>query len=378
VSLETALVLLGAASCLAWLGIALHPARPWDLRPVGDDDPPPPRPAVWPSVCVLVPARNEAATLPRTLPALLAQDYPGDWRVVVIDDRSEDGTAAAAGALGDPRLTVIRGAPLPPGWAGKVWALEQGARAAGDPEYLLLTDADIRHQPGSLRRLVAESRALELDLDSRMARLRTDSAAERLLIPPFLFFFNLLYPMRWVGDRRAAAAAGGCILLRRSTLERAGGFEAIRGEIIDDVRLARAVHRAGGHLRLAVSRREVVSLREYGSLAAVWRMVRRSAFEELRHSWSLLAATVAGLLLLFAVPPGLLATGLLVGGPLRPALTPLGAGAWALMTALFLPTVRFFGLHPAWALTFPAGGLLYGAMTVDSALRHAAGRRAAW
>jgi len=374
VSLETALALLGAISGLAWLGIALHPARPWDLRPVGDDEPPSPDPAAWPSVGVLVPARNEAAMLPHTLPALLAQDYPGEWRVVVVDDRSQDGTAAVAEALGGPRLTVVRGAPLPSGWAGKVWALEQGARAAGDPEYLLLTDADIRHEPGSLRRLVAESLALGLDLDSRMARLRTRSAAERLLIPPFLFFFNLLYPMRWVGGRRAAAA-GGCILLRRATLERAGGFEAIRGEVIDDVRLARAVRRVAGRLRLAVSRREVVSLREYGSTAAIWRMVRRSAFDELRYSWPLLAVTVAGLLLLFAVPPGVLVAGLVLGDPLRTVLVPLGAGAWALMTALFLPTVRLFGLSPLWALTFPAGGLLYGAMTVDSALHHAAGRR---
>ncbi|HLH71385.1 MAG TPA: glycosyltransferase [Candidatus Dormibacteraeota bacterium] len=376
-SLATALVLLGIASCLAWLGITLHPARPWDLSPVGDDGPPPDLPA-WPSVCVLVPARNEAPILPRTLPALLAQDYPGDWRVVVVDDRSEDGTAAVAEALDVGRLTVVRGASLPRGWVGKVWALEQGARAAGDPEYLLLTDADIRHEAGSLRRLVAESECRGLDLDSRMARLRADSAAERLLIPPFLFFFNLLYPMRWVNEGRTAAAAGGCILLRRAGLERAGGFEAIRGEVIDDVHLAKAVRRAGGRLRLAISRREVVSLREHESLASVWRMVRRSAFNELRYSWPLLAGTVIGLLLLFAVPPGLLAFSPFSGDARWPVLTLLGAGAWALMTALFLPTIRFFGLCPLWALTFPLGGLLYGAMTIDSALRHSFGHRVPW
>jgi hopene-associated glycosyltransferase HpnB len=377
-SLEMALTFLGIASCLAWLGIVFHPARPWDLNMVGDDAPLLPDPPTWPSVCVLVPARNEAAILPRTLPTLLAQDYPGNWWMVVIDDRSDDDTSSVAESFDAGRLAVVRGTSLPRGWVGKVWALEQGARAAGDAEYLLLTDADIRHEAVSLRRLVAESESRGLDLNSRMARLRTNSTAERLLIPPFLFFFNLLYPMRWVDRGRTTAAAGGCILLRRASLERAGGFESIRGEIIDDVHLAKAVGKAGGRLHLALSRREVISLREYGSLGAVWRMVRRSAFDELRYSWLLLAGTVVGLLLLFATPPGLLMVSPFVGGVLWPLPTLLGAGAWALMTALFLPTVRFFDLCPLWALTFPLAGVLYGAMTIDSALHHTFGHRTTW
>jgi hopene-associated glycosyltransferase HpnB len=374
-SVGAGLVAVGAAALLAWLVILLRPARSWDLRPTAEDEPAPPEPAAWPSVCALVPARNERACLPLTLPALEAQDYPGSWRIVLVDDRSDDGTAQIARGLAGPGTTVVDGRPLPAGWAGKVWALQQAARVAGRTDYLLLTDADILHAGGSLRRLVAESEAGELALNSRMARLRTASGAERLLVPPFLFFFNLLYPMRLVnGPGRVAAAAGGCVLLRSEALDRAGGFAAIAGEVIDDVSLARAVKRAGGRLRLSVSRRDVVSLRQYGSLAAFWRTVRRTAFTELRHSWPRLAGTIAGLALLFAVPPALVAAAA-AGQPLAAL---LGAGAWAVMTVAFAPTVRYFGLPAPWTLTLPAAGVLYAAMTVDSALRHAAGRRRAW
>jgi hopene-associated glycosyltransferase HpnB len=376
--LET-LVALGGASLLAWLAVLALPARPWDLCPVGEDEPAPPAPERWPSVRVLVPARHEAALLPLTLPALAAQDYPGEWHVVVVDDRSTDRTAAVARALATSRISVVDGAPLPEGWAGKVWALEQALGAAGPAEYLLLTDADVQHAPGSLRRLVAESEASRLALDSRMARLACESWPERLLIPPFVFFFNLLYPMRLVNDpsRREAAAAGGCVLVRREALERAGGFEAICGEVIDDVNLARRVQAAGGRLRLSVSRSDVVSLRRYESIGAVWRMVRRTAFDELRYSWLRLLGTVVGLGVLFLVPPGLLVVAAAWSGAdagWRVALAGLGTAAWIALAAAFLPAVRYFRLSPAWALTLPLGGILYGGMTVDSALRHARGR----
>jgi hopene-associated glycosyltransferase HpnB len=317
-----------------------------------------------------------------TLPALLGQDYPGDWRVVLVDDRSEDDTAVIARQLGNDRLHVIEGRPLPPGWTGKVWALAQALEAAGRPVYLLLTDADIRHAPGSLRRLVAESEAASLALNSRMARLRTVSPAERLLVPPFLFFFNMLYPMRSVnGSGRTAAAAGGCALVRRSALDRAGGFTAIRAEIIDDVNLARVVKLAGGRIRLSVSRSDVVSLRAYESLAGLWRVVRRTAFDELRHSWLRLAGTVAGLAVLFPVPPLLVAAGLsdpLLSVAGRVRLVLLGSAAWTVMALVFLPTVRFFRLRSVWALSLPLAGTLYGAMTVESAVRHARGRAHVW
>ncbi|HZE97050.1 MAG TPA: glycosyltransferase, partial [Planctomycetota bacterium] len=280
-----ALLALGLVSLLGWLAVWLRPGRPWDMAPVAEDAPAPPGPPAWPSVRVVVPARNEAASLPLTLPALAAQDYPGDWRIVLVDDRSTDGTADAARSLGGARTSMISGAPLPGGWAGKVWAMRQGAGGA-DEDYLLLTDADILHAPGSLRRLVAESVAGGLGLNSRMARLHCESRAERLLIPAFVWFFNLLYPMRRVNDDRdrVAAAAGGCVLLKREALEKAGGFDSIRGEIIDDVALARRVKGAGAASRLSLSRADVRSLREYPTLGPIWRMVRRTAFTELRRS----------------------------------------------------------------------------------------------
>ena len=217
---------------------------------------------------MLVPARNEADVLPSTLPALLAQDYPGAWRLVVVDDRSSDGTAEIARTCG---ARHVPGTDLPEGWVGKVWALEQAARHAGEPDYYLLTDADIRHAPRSLRRLVAESEAAGLALNSRMARLRCQAPAERLLIPPFVLFFNLLYPMRRVNDPRSrvAAAAGGCVLLRRDALERAGGFAAIRDRVIDDVSLARAVkpHRPDPPVREPCRRREPARARPRRCLA---------------------------------------------------------------------------------------------------------------
>jgi hopene-associated glycosyltransferase HpnB len=360
--MHAALLTLGALSLAAWLAILVAPVRPWDLRPVGEDADAP-DPAAWPTVAAVVPARNEDGQLPRTLPALLVQDYPGELRVLVVDDRSEDGTAGTARAAG---ADVVAGQALPAGWVGKVWALEQGVRAAGEADYLLLTDADILHAPDSLRRLVAESEASGLALNSRMALLRAESGWERLLVPPFLLFFNLLFPMRWANDprRRLAAAAGGCILLRCDALRAAGGFEAIRGAVIDDVALARIVKRSGGPIRLAVSRGDVRSLREYGSLGPLWRMVSRTAFTQLRRSWPLLAATLLGLFLLFPLPVLLLAAALY-----EPKAAALGALARLASSVAFRPAVRHFGLGTAWSWTLPLGGSLYGLMTLDSALR---------
>jgi hopene-associated glycosyltransferase HpnB len=353
--------------------VLLHPARPWDLRPT-DEGPGPPEPERWPAVAVVVPARNEADVLPRTLPALLAQDLPGLARVVVVDDRSGDDTAAVARGLG---AEAVDGAALPEGWAGKVWAMEQGlrrVREGGEPELVLLTDADVLHAPGSLRRLVAEAVAGRLDLVSRMARLRCESRAERLLIPPFLLFFLLLYPLRRANrdGGRVAAAAGGCMLVRPSVLERAGGLRAIRGALIDDLALARLVKRAGGRVRLARSAGTVRSLRAYDDLGTIWRMVRRSAFTQLRRSPVLLAGTLAGLALMFLVPPacgGAGGVGLAAGAGGAWAALAAGLAGWALAAAVALPATRAFDLGPAWALALPLSGALYGAMTLDSALR---------
>lgn len=331
---------LGALSLAAWLALL---ALPRPTREDGDA----PDPTEWPPVCAIVPARNEAAVLPKTLRALLDQDYPGPFRVVVVDDRSEDGTARVARELA---AELVEGRPLPEGWVGKVWALEQGRARAGDAVYLLLTDADIRHAPGSLRRLVAESEAHGLALNSRMARLRCVSWAERLLIPAFLFFFNLLYPMRWANAGRRPAAAGGCILLRGEAID---GFAAMRDAVIDDIALARTVE---GRIRLALSESDVVSVRDHPHIRDVWRMVRRTAFAQLRYSRSLAALTVLALALLFAVPPALTVTGSI-----------LGASAWFAMALAYLPTIRYFGRNPLWALSLPIAGILYAAMTLDSA-----------
>lgn len=394
--------LAATASFLAWLFILLHPARPWDLQPIGDDEPLPNPPAPanageWPAVSILVPARNEAASLPRTLPALLAQDYPGPYEVLLIDDRSSDGTADVARRIAGEtghgaRLRVITGAPLPAGWVGKVWALEQGRKEADRTPnaYFLLTDADIFHAPSSLRRLVGESMAAELALNSRLARLHCESPAERLLIPAFVFFFNLLYPQRRVNNPAdsAAAAAGGCMLLERVALEKIGGsFDCIRGEIIDDVNLARQVKSAGLRVRLSLSRTEVVSQRAYPRLGNIWQMVRRSAFTELKHSWLRLAVALLGLGLLFAVP--VLACCIGLAGAALGAETPAATamGLWACgkgllslyaMRAAYGPAIAFFELPRQYAYTLPAAGALYALMTLDSALRHAAGAGTSW
>jgi hopene-associated glycosyltransferase HpnB len=347
---------------------------------------------------VVVPARNEAATLPLTLPLLLAQDYPGHLRVVVVDDRSNDGTAAAArratggrrpGGAGQEQTAadVIPGGPLPDGWVGKVWALEQGVRAAlagrPRPEFLLLTDADIAHAPGSLALLVAESVAEGLDLNSRMARLRCRSWPERLLIPAFLLFFNLLYPMRWAnGPGRRIAAAGGCVLLSAAAYEEMGGLEPVRGAIIDDLAVARHVKRAlGRQIRIRLSEGTVTSVREYGSVASIWRMVTRSAFVQLRRSWTVVAAATGVMAVVFLAPPAGLVGGAAAAvagatGWWVPGL--LGAAAWAAMAVVARPTARYFGLPAAWGLLLPLAGLLYMAMTVDSAVGHRRLRARGW
>jgi len=400
---------LGLLAVLIWLRIALDPVRAWDLRPVAEGVPPPPDPQAWPDVRIIVPARNEAESLPRTLPALLKQDYPGRFEVAVVDDRSQDGTADVARkiaeeAIATEHLTVLQGQALPEGWVGKVWALEQGFRMEEErkaaahqqsdfrnPQYLLLTDADILHAPGSLKRLVAESAQGRLALNSRMARLRCHSAPERLLIPPFVFFFNLLYPMRRVNDAKdkLAAAAGGCVLLDRAALEQAGGFACIKGEIIDDVNLARAIKKDGRAIRLALSRGDVESLREYETLASIWKMVRRTAFTELRYSYLRLCGALLALALTFVVPLVLAAmgAGVLLYGlsaeveiPRLMALWVLVKGviALAVMLKVYRPATAYFGLHPAWTCTLPLAGVLYGAMTLDSALRHFTGIQRGW
>ena len=346
----------------------------------------------WPGVVAVVPARNEADMLPVTLPALLGQDYPGKFRVIVVDDGSDDGTGEIAAELGDKSLrdggaplTVLAGQPRPEGWAGKVWAMSQGLAAAARTEetaetrYVLFTDADISWGPGALRELVAAAERDDRALLSQMALLRAETAWERVIVPAFVYFFAQLYPFRRVNDpaSRTAAGAGGCMLIRKTALDK--GLEPIRGALIDDVALATLLKQDGNRCWLGLTT-DIRSARPYPRLASLWHMVARSAYTQLRYSPLLLAGTIVGLLLLYAAPPaGAIAW--LATGAATPAATLAGAAGlagWALMTVSYLPMLRLYRLSPLRAPALPLIAILYAAMTADSARRHYSGRAVSW
>ncbi|MEU9265733.1 glycosyltransferase [Streptomyces sp. NPDC048251] len=370
---------IAAVTLAAWVWLLLCQGFFWrtDVRLPARVEP-----REWPSVCVVVPARDEAAVLPASLPSLLAQDYPGRAEIFLVDDGSSDGTGELARALARQRgglpLTVDSPGEPPAGWTGKLWAVRHGiglARAC-EPEYLLLTDADIAHGPDSLRELVAAARTGGFDVVSQMARLRVESLWERLVVPAFVYFFAQLYPFRRIGRRgaRTAAAAGGCVLLRTDAAERARIPDAIRHAVIDDVALARAVKGAGGHVWLGLADR-VDSVRPYPRLHDLWRMVSRSAYAQLRHSPLLLTGTVLGLALVYLVPPLALLGGLAAGSG---AAAVFGGLAWLVMAGTYVPMLRYYG-QPLWlAPLLPFTAFLYLLMTVDSAVQHYQGRGAAW
>jgi hopene-associated glycosyltransferase HpnB len=389
-------VILVAACVLAaaaWVYLLAGHGGFWrtDVRLPGRPGEPSPR--LWPSVVAVVPARDEAAILPQTLPTLLAQDYPGAFSVVLVDDASTDGTAAVATAVsasaGVP-LRVVGGSPPPAGWAGKVWAMAQGVAAAGECGYLLFTDADIALEPEAVAGLVRAAAADDRALVSQMALLRCETGWERWIVPAFVYFFAQLYPFRRVGRPRArtAAAAGGCMLVRREVLAAAGGLERIAGARIDDVALARLLKRGPARARcwLGFTTR-VHSRRPYPGLGGLWDMVARSAYTQLRYSPALLAGTVAGLCWLYLLPPvaalGGLAAAAAGGRPAGPAVwwwwcAGAGLTGWALMTLSYLPVLRLYRLSPLRAPCLPVIALLYTAMTVDSARRHRMGRGGEW
>ncbi|MEH2026308.1 glycosyltransferase [Nostoc sp.] len=351
-----------------------------------------------PVVCVVVPARNEAELIPTTLRSLLLQDYPGSLNVFLVDDRSTDRTAnfaeGVAHAVGKPQqLHIISGESLPPGWSGKLWAVEQGIKSASlfAPDYFLLTDADIEHDPGNLRRLVAKAVQEDLDLVSVMVRLRCESFWEKLLIPAFVFFFQKLYPFRWVNNPNnpIAGAAGGSILIAREALERIGGIQVIRQALIDDCALAQAVKKTKRQSKSSFSPASPArpgriwlglstltrSLRAYDSLATIWDMVARTAYTQLNYSPLLLLGTLVGMPLIYLVPPVCVILGA-VWGNWAIALT--GLLGWLLMTFAYYPTIRFYKCSFWLAFSLPAIAFLYTLMTLDSALRHWQGRGGAW
>lgn len=408
----TALALLSAAAWLYlltahgrfWVADQRLPADSGDVTLEGE----------WPRVVAVVPARDEASVLPVSLPSLLGQDYPGEFSVLLVDDASSDGTADVAekiagaqiGRGGDGRdreheLVIVRSDGPPAGWAGKVAAMNRGVEAlagvegaTGDggtagsqPTYLLFTDADIAHSADSVRRLVGFAERRDADLVSLMALLRTEASAERAIVPAFVYSFAQLYPFPRVNrDRsRTAAAAGGCMLVRRSALASAGGLERIAGARIDDVALGQLIkrHARGGKGRIWLGlTRDIRSVRPYPELRDLWDMIARSAYTQLRYSPALLVGTLLGLLVMYAVPPvlGLALLGAALSGAGTYAAVGAAAGlaAWAVAWGTYLPTLRLYGLRWWRGVMLPAVMMLYGAMTFDSARRHYRGRGGMW
>jgi hopene-associated glycosyltransferase HpnB len=399
-----------ALTCVAsiplaiWLYLTLARGQFWRLRPFDDDVAAHAQPQQWPRVIAIIPARNEAETIGQTVAALLQQDYPGDFSVILVDDHSEDATSPIAQRTAQEknaasRLTIRAASALPPGWTGKLWALNEGVAAAASPAvqtplssraergicfsppagehataaaYFWFTDADIVHAPDTLRRLVARAEQNKLDLVSLMVLLQAKTLPERALIPAFLYFFLKLYPPRWIANSnaRTAGAAGGCILLRREALERIGGFPAIRSEVIDDCTLARAVKRTGGPIWMGLTRASV-SLRAYRTFAEIRDLIARTAFTQLSYSTLLLAGTLAGLFLTYLAP-----ITLLFAHHRAPRIIALAT--WLLMSLTFLPTVRFYRLSPLWAPLLPLTVLFYSYATWLSALRYWRNRGGQW
>ncbi len=362
----TVVSVLVLATSLVWTWLLVAHGGFWAMRE-RDTAAPPPEPDHWPSVTAVVPARDEADVIARSLASLAAQDYPGHFRVILVDDNSSDGTAAAARALGSPRIEVLSGKPLPAGWTGKLWAVSQGVAAAGvEPDYLWLTDADIAHAPDTLRSLVARAVGEDRVLVSLMAKLRCESLAERALIPAFVYFFAMVYPFARVNGRgRTAGAAGGCMLARRDALERAGGIAAIRGALIDDCAFGALLKREG-RIWLGLTERSV-SLRAYPRFGDMAAMIARSAYAQLGYSPLALAGTLIALGLVFIAPPVLSLVG--------------GSGGWvpyALVTLSFLPIANFYRRTPFCALLLPGIAAFYAGCTLLSAWQYSQGRGGMW
>ena len=364
-------ILFGFVPLGVWLYLLLFHRGFWRLRerdtlPVAD-------PARWPSVVAVVPARNEADVIQRSIGSLIAQDYPGEFHIVLVDDQSDDGTGDLARGMHSPRLTVLPGAPRPTGWTGKLWAMHQGSEhaTAMTPEFLWFTDADIAHSPDNLRHLVARAEDGGKVLVSLMARLSCKTAAEHFLIPAFVFFFDMLFPFGAVNDpkSRVAAAAGGCMLARRGALEKAGGIAAIRHNIIDDCALGRVMKRQGP-IWLGLTDR-AVSLRPYEHLSDIRHMVTRTAYAQLGYSRLVLAGTLLGLAMVYIAP---VMTALFAWGISQLA----GWAAWIIMAVMFQPILRFYRLSPLWGAALPLIGVFYAAYTLESALQYRSGKGGMW
>lgn len=372
-------LIFAGVSLFIWIVLTFFRGAFWQILAFDDDISKQESLERWPRVVTIVPARDEAGTIARTVESLAKQEYPGELRVVIVDDHSEDGTGKlaqeAAGRAGAcERVLILQGAALENGWTGKLLAMRQGVEssAAREAEYFWFTDADIEHAPDTLRRVVQRAERNKLDLVSLMALSQVNSFPERVLIPPFLYFFLKLYPPSWTASRKrkTAGAAGGCILLRRAALERIGGLGAIRGEVIDDCTLAKAVKRSGGGIWLGLTRKSV-SLRTYASFTEIQDLIARTAFTQLGYSGLLLAGTLLGMSITYLLP-------VICTFSAQPLVWRLGLAAWALMAITYLPTVRFYRMSPLWAATLPVAAAFYTYATWVSAMRYWLGRGGQW
>jgi hopene-associated glycosyltransferase HpnB len=381
---------VGIITLGVWLHLFFGRGWFWRVRKLNADQSALETTGEWPGVIAVIPARNEAETIGQVVASLARQNYPGPFAIVIVDDHSEDATVgharqAANENAAEQKVSIISASALPAGWTGKLWALKEGISNAGVsdnrpsgealhelPTYYWFTDADIVHSPDTLRRLVARAELEKLDLASLMVLLHAQTLPERALIPAFLYFFLMLYPPRWIADEDLgiAGAAGGCIVLKRQALDRIGGLVAIRGEVIDDCALAKAIKRSSGRVWLALTRKSE-SLRVYGTWSELRDLIARTAFTQLRYSTLLLAGALAGMLLIYLAPVILLFAA-------DSTARILGAAAWILMTLSFLPTLRFYRLSPLWALFLPLTALFYTYATWLSAIRYWTGKGGSW
>ena len=378
-------IIAAGLSLFIWLFLLLFWGGFWRADRRIENKPEPDRNLeIYPNVCIIVPARDEAEVISSSLTSLLNQNYPGKLSVVLVDDNSSDRTGEIARQTAEEasasELKVIAGKPLATGWKGKLWAMQQGIEYAesqtSPPDYFLFTDADIKHAPNNLTQLVAKSEAEDLDLVSLMVLLRCESFWEKLLIPAFVFFFQKLYPFAWVNDSRKAiaAAAGGCILISNETLRKIGGIATIKDALIDDCSLAKAVKSQGKNIWLGLSE-TTISLRGYDRLNVIWNTVARTAYTQLNYSPLLLVGTVVGMIMVYLVPPVALVVGIITGSWLVAAMAIL---TWLLMTTAYLPTIKLYNLSAAWAFALPAIAFVYTLMTIDSAVKYYRGRGGAW
>jgi hopene-associated glycosyltransferase HpnB len=376
--------LLGIITLAIWLHLFFGRAWFWRVRSTDADRHVPKEPPQWPTVAVIVPARNEAETIAQVTASLVLQNYPGEFSITLVDDHSTDATAEIARQAADQhgaaeRLTILSASNLPSGWTGKLWALNEGLlsseaspTAPQPPDFYWFTDADVAHPPDTLRDLIARAVQGSLDLTSLMVMLQAQTFPERALIPAFLYFFLMLYPPGWIADEdlATAGAAGGCVLLKRSALERIGGLASIRSEVIDDCALAKAVKSTGGKVWMGLTRKSA-SLRAYETFAEIRDLIARTAFTQLRYSLLLLVGAILGMFLTYVAPVALLfahdSTARVLAGT-----------AWLLMTLSFLPTVRFYRLSWLWAPLLPLVALFYTYATWLSALRYWMGKGGQW